>query len=358
MMPGVLSRYIARRFTGTLLLILLAIGFIVFVADYVEVLRRFSGKDGFTSLLGLQLAAMRVPILLDTALPFTFLFAAIISLLALSRKLELVVARASGVSVWGFMRAPFVVAIIFGILATAFLNPLAVDLKEKAENLEAELTGRSSWGEGYWFRQDDDVGRYIVHAGSADDDGLALFGVTAFVFGPDAALQEKVTAPRAKFGRGGWVLEEATVASAAQAPYQADSYILATELTASELRRSFTPPEAVSIWSLPGYIAMARSTGIDPDRFRVALHILINRPLFFVAMVMIAATVGLRLTRYGGNWRFILTGAALGFLLYAASEIVRDLGGNGIIDPVLAAWLPPIVALTFGATALLYQEDG
>jgi lipopolysaccharide export system permease protein len=68
--------------------------------------------------------------------------------------------------------------------------------------------------------------------------------------------------------------------------------------------------------------------------------------------------VSLRLTRYGGTWKLILAGAAIGFLLYAFGEIASDLGGNGIIDPVLAAWLPPVVALTFGATALLYQEDG
>ena len=49
---------------------------------------------------------MHVPLLLDTALPFAFLFGALLSLLDLSRKLELVVARASGVSVWGFLRAP------------------------------------------------------------------------------------------------------------------------------------------------------------------------------------------------------------------------------------------------------------
>jgi lipopolysaccharide export system permease protein len=75
-------------------------------------------------------------------------------------------------------------------------------------------------------------------------------------------------------------------------------------------------------------------------------------------MVMIAATVSLRLSRYGGAWRLILTGVGAGFLLYALTEIVSDLGGNGIINPVLAAWLPPLVALTFGATALLYLEDG
>ncbi len=62
--------------------------------------------------------------------------------------------------------------------------------------------------------------------------------------------------------------------------------------------------------------------------------------------------------RHGGTWRLLLTGAAVGFLLYAASQIVNDLGANSIINPVLAAWPPPIVGTTFGATALLYQEDG
>ncbi len=75
-------------------------------------------------------------------------------------------------------------------------------------------------------------------------------------------------------------------------------------------------------------------------------------------MVLLAATVSLRLSRYGGTWRLILTGAVIGFLLYAFSAIAVDLGGNGIINPALAAWLPTIVALTFGTTALLFQEDG
>jgi len=114
----------------------------------------------------------------------------------------------------------------------------------------------------------------------------------------------------------------------------------------------------MSVWVLPDFIATARRMGLNPDKFRVELHTLIGRPVFLLAMVMIAATVSLRLTRYGGLWRLILTGAAIGFLLYAFSEIAGDLGGNGLIDPALAAWLPPLVALTFGATALLFQEDG
>ena len=104
MIVRLLSLYIAKRFVSMLALIFAAVAIVIFLADYVEVLRRFSDRPEFTSLAGIQLAAMRVPFLLDAAVPFVFLFASLISLLGLSRRLELVVARASGVSVWGFLR--------------------------------------------------------------------------------------------------------------------------------------------------------------------------------------------------------------------------------------------------------------
>ena len=69
MMPGVLHRYIARRFLGMLIILLLAGCFITFMADYVEVLRRFTDEDDYTNLLGLMLAAMHVPTLLEGRAP-------------------------------------------------------------------------------------------------------------------------------------------------------------------------------------------------------------------------------------------------------------------------------------------------
>jgi lipopolysaccharide export system permease protein len=354
----VLSIYLAKRFTATLILILFAVAVVIFLISYVDILQRYSDEKDFNAVLGLRLASMHVPLLLDTALPFTFLFAALLSLLGLSRKLELVVARASGVSVWGFLKAPFVVALIFGALATTILNPIGIELEEKAANKQAEISGKAPRGSGHWFRQESADGPSIVYAASTKPDTLSLFGVTAFVFDAAGEFKEKVTAPSAAYDRGHWVLTDATAVSAATAPHTVSSYVLQTDLSADELKRSFVEPESISVWALPGFVATTKRMGLNPNRFRVEFHTLLGRPFFFLAMVMIAATVSLRLSRYGGTWRLVLTGAAIGFLLYALSEIAGDLGGNGIIDPVLAAWLPPLVALTFGATALLFQEDG
>ena len=357
-MGKVLSLYFARQFARTLLAMLVFGSFVIFLADYVNVLSRYSDDEGFTGMLGVKLAAMRVPILLDGALPFAFLFTALISLLELSRKLELVVARASGISAWGFLRAPFAVAILFGIATTAVLNPIAVELREQATSIEAELSGRAVWGSGRWFRQDGSNGPSIMHVTSAEEDGRTIRGVTAFVYDQNGKFREKVESSHGEHAPNRWILTDAMIVSAKSPPHRVPRYELPTTLTMSEVRRGLVEPDTISVWALPKFIETARRAGLNPDPFRVAFQTLIGRPIFFIAMVLVAATVSLRLTRYGGTWRLLLTGATIGFLLYAFSEIVGDLGGTGIINPMLAAWLPPIVALIFGATALLIQEDG
>lgn len=353
-----LNLYIARRFFVTVTIILSAVGLIAFLAEFLEVLRRHADETEFTALLGLQISFMRVLILLDGLLPFAFLFGAVISLIDLSRKSELVVARASGVSVWGFLRGPVVVAVLVGAASTALLNPAAVIMKQRAIGIEADLVGKAPKIEGFWFRQSAASASSIVNAGSASSDGNSLIGVTAFVFDADGGFREKVTAARAEFAGDHWALNDAKVLSASGAQTPVAAYELPTQLRAGELRRSVIAPDSVFLWSLPGFIETAKRTGEDPSGFRVAFHTLLNRPLMLLAMVLIAASVSLRLTRHGGAWGLVLTGATAGFLLYAFSEIVNDLGSNGIIDPVLAAWLPSSVALMLGATALLYQEDG
>lgn len=359
-MPGVLDRYLARRFAGWLGIILAGMLVVIFLVDFVELTRRFSDRADFSTPTALAMALMRAPALLETTLPFVFLFAAMVCLLSLSRRLELVVARAAGVSVWGFLRPPLAIALAAGALSSFAVNPLAVRLKDRADAMEAQFSGAVAprGGTGLWFRQNGVDGPSIVHARRAGEDAASLIGVTAFVFDKQGAFREKAVAPSAEFGRGRWLLRDATVISSASPPETVESYVLATSLTRAELRQTLTAPEALSVWSLPSFIATAERTGLNSDRFRLAFHALLGRPLFLAAMIAIAATVSLLLSRYGGIGRLLVSGVGAGFLLYVLTEVINDLGGNGIINPALAAWSPAVIALTLGATVLLHQEDG
>ncbi|WP_224404611.1 LPS export ABC transporter permease LptG [Afifella sp. IM 167] len=360
-MRTTLSLYIARRFLTSFFMILLALMTLVFLVDFVEMLRRLSDVPNFSALLGLKLALMRTPGLLEDILPFLFLFSAMICLLDMSRKLELVVARGAGISVWGFLAAPLVLALIFGLASTFVINPVATYLKGKAERGEAALgSGARLAGasDAIWFRQDGVDGPSIIQATSFDSDTLQLLGVTAFLFEPDNSFRGKLTAPSADFRPGRWTFRDARYVSADGAPQQFARYLLPTSLSAKEISETLIRPDSLSIWTLGRFIDAAGRTGLNTDRFQLAFHSLLARPILLMAMIAVAATVSLRLFRYGGVGKLALTGIGLGFLLYVMTKVVSDMGSNGILNPAFAAWAPAIVALLFGATALLYQEDG
>ena len=358
-LPGVLWLYIARRFTVAICLMMIGVVTIVFLVEFVELIRRFGAAPEFTVLTGLQLSLMRTPTIFEEVLPFAFLFGSILCLLQLSKRLELVVARATGVSAWGFLTAPIAIAILVGVLSVTVINPMTISLKSSANRIEVSLAGKSKADDvEYWFRQDGQAGASIIRARGADTAELRLFDVTAFVFNAGGGFHEKIKARSATFDDGQWTLTDTIVTSTGQAPVSRPVYKLDTFLSAEELRRTLTRPDALSVWSLPSFIGTAARTGLNTDRFRLTFHALLARPLLLVAMVMIAATVSLRLFRHGGTGQLVLTGIAAGFLLYVLTKITSDLGGNGIINPMLAAWGPSIIALTFGATALLFLEDG
>ena len=356
---GILWLYVARRFTVAICLMLIGVVSIVFLVEFVELIRRFGSAPRFSVLTGLQLALMRTPTIFEDVLPFAFLFGSILCLLQLSKRLELVVARATGVSAWEFLTAPIAVALSFGVLSVTAINPMTTSLKSMANRIEVSLEGSRKRDDiEFWFRQDGQGGASIVRARGADSVNLRLIDVTAFVFDANGGFLEKVKARAATYQAGKWTLTDTIVTSTGQAPVSRPAYELETYLSADELQRTLTQPDALSVWSLPAFIDTASRTGLNTDRFRLAFQALLARPLLLVAMVVIAASVSLRLFRHGGTGQLVLTGIAAGFLLYVLTKIANDLGGNGIISPTLAAWGPSIIALTLGATALLYLEDG
>jgi lipopolysaccharide export system permease protein len=357
---GTLSRYIARRFLMTIAVIVVSVFALILIIDFVEQFRKYSDRAEFTGWTSLKLAAMHTPAILEDILPFIFLFGTIICLINLSRKLELVVARASGLSVWRFLGSPLVIAVLIGIASSTILNPLATAFTNSAAEIESSLRGVKSGRDkgGIWFRQSSQNGSSILYAAGASKRGEVLSGVRVFVFDHTGRFSEKIDADRALYQSRSWRLESALIAAKGEPPLAVSNYVLPTKLTRKDVRDSLTSPENLSFWDLPDFIDTAKQTGINTDRFRLAFHQQLARPLFLIAMVTIAATVSLRLTRYGGTGKLVVTGVAAGFLLYVVTEIISDLGGNGILNPALSAWAPSIIALTFGATILLHQEDG
>ncbi len=141
-------------------------------------------------------------------------------------------------------------------------------------------------------------------------------------------------------------------------PQSYKTYLLATTLEPEQMRQSFTPPEAVGFWAMPSVIERTQRAGLDTTRYELRYQSLLARPLLLVAMVLVAASVSLRFFRFGGVTKLVIAGVAAGFVLYVATQLSEELGSSGIVNPVVAAWLPAAIGAMLGALGLLHQEDG
>lgn len=355
-----LGRYLANRFVRTIAGVFITVFILIYTLDFVELVRRTGDVADIPTVILAELSLLRTPSIAEQILPFAVLFGSMVALLNLSRKLELVVARAAGVSVWQFLLPPLAVAVALGIVTTTIYNPLAVRLKEMASVLEIARLGktRATSDRDLWVRQRSLDGQAIIRAASATETGAELSNVTVFEFDKDGRFVDRVQAAKATLGNGFWDLTDVRLVSVGSEPQVFKDYHIATTMTPEQVRQSFSSGSATPFWELPGLIRQTEAAGLDATRYRLQFQSLLARPLLFAAMVFIAASVSLRFFRFGGVAKMVLGGVASGFMLYVVTQLVENLGAAGILSAVVAAWSPALVGSLLGTLVLLYQEDG
>jgi len=359
-----LGRYIAGRFLRGILVAFLFFFAIVYLGDFLELFRRSAERPGFGAATAALASLLRVPSIVELMLPFAVLAGSMWAFLSLSRRLELVVARAAGISVWQFTAPALLVVLVLGLLTTGVYNPLGAYLKDRADELTANMFYRETRfsGDGTttqaWLSQDGADGESIMHAQQSLNQGAQLRQVTAMTFDRQGKFHERIDAAEADYANGVWTLHNGTVHAPKLAPKPFETYQIPTFLTIDQIRNTLAEPEAVPFWQLHAYIDTAQNAGLPAYAYELQYQLLLARPLLFAAMVLIAATVSLRVFRFGNIGRLIVGGVVAGFVLYVAGELARGLGSVGIVPPVLAAWSPAVVASLIGFTLLLYQEDG
>jgi lipopolysaccharide export system permease protein len=283
--------------------------------------------------------------------------------LSLSRRMELVVARSAGMSVWQIIAPAMLVALVLGVFGTLVYNPVSASLRETSKRIESQLFGQNQtalegYDSGYWVRQRGTDGDSILNARQSHEQGLKLTTITAFTFNAAGEFHERIEAQEAELKPGAWQLSQARIFTPNAPPQEYESYLLPTKLTREQVAESFAAPDTVGFWHLPTYIRFAEDSGLAAAGYRLQYQLLIARPFLLAAMILLAASVSLRAFRFGGVPQRILLGVAAGFSIYVLSKVTEDLSKADLLYPLLAAWLPIIAGGLSGFLVLLHEEDG
>ena len=358
-----LSLYLARRFLAGTAFVFFVIMVLVFLVDSIELLRRSGDDVAIDFALIVQLAVLRLPMLSQKLLPFAALFGGILTFSRLTRSNELIVVRAAGISVWQFLAPPLAVALVVGLLQVGLFNPLASVMTARYEHLEAKhLKGNSSLlafsSTGIWLRQSDGFGQSVVHALAVAQEGRELREAIIFLYEGADRFVGRIDAATATLEDGYWNLRDGIITRPDGGMERFDEHRLSTSLTLEQIQEGFASPATLSFWSLPRFIDTLEEAGFAAVRHRLHWHGVLAQPALMCAMVLLAATVSLRLTRSGHTGSLIAVGVLAAFLLYFVSDVVFALGLSGNLPVILAAWAPATVSLLIGLALLFHFKDG
>ena len=358
-----LFRYILLQFSIWCSAVFGAMMLIVFLLDYIELIRRAGSRPEATLLVLLKMAALKQPEMAQQVMPFAILFGTMMAFWRMTRMNELVVARAAGVSVWQFLTPPLAGAVFLGVVVVALFNPIASILQSRYEALESRVlrgTGDqlSLSRSGLWLRQSENDGNNsVVHAERLLQKQTALEDVMVLSF-DDMRLVGRVDGKTAVLRSGMWEVSDGVRWTPGKAPEPFKHLEIPTNLTPAKIQESFASPETMSFWELPGFIRLLESSGFSAQRHRLYFNRLLALPFLFSAMVLIAATFSLRMQRRGGTTLMVAGGIASGFVLYLLSNVIFALGLASTIPVALAAWTPTGVSWALGSSLLLHLEDG
>ena len=352
-MTGVLSQYLMRTIltaTALVLVVLLALaGLFEFIAELEDL------QADYRTPQAILYAALRLPNLAFQMFPVSALIGSLLGLGGLAANSEVIVMRASGMSVGklaGMVGLAGLVMLVTTALLGEFIGP---PLDYYARNMRAEARSGDEddrLGNETWIRD----GPIFLHLErvNAEFDFGALY---IFRFNDRHELVSIARAENAGIGEDDrWLLENFSETRFRRDSVQAVESSVAVEsfdINSEMLGSSMVKSQSLSARGLLSYIAYLKRNNLDASNYESELWYRVSRTAAVMIMPMLALAFVFGSLRSGGAGARLMMGVGIGLAYYLASEMLANSGQVFDLNPALISWLPTIVllAVTVGALA-------
>jgi len=344
---------------------------VILLVDFVEQTRAIGTRVDVSTAELMGLTLLKAPSLLETTLPFMFLFGVLTSMFRLNRRSELVVMRGSGMSAWRILAAPMILSIIVGLLGAMVLNPLGAagnaafeHQRDTLMNVQRDPTAAQP----VWLREVNVDGFTVISAEALSENDQEIQNAAFLYFGLGEngvpTLARRIDAPLALLrensdtGERYWDIQVATERIPDTPATELGQITLPTSINRQALFERARSPDGVSFWDLPQLIESAREAGLATERYELRWQNLLALPLTLLAATLIAAAASMRLHRLGGAAAFALAGGLGGFIMFFLQELLGSIGATGALPPLTAAWAAPALTALLSLIYIASTEDG
>ncbi len=347
-----LRKAILNQFFLVLAVLMSLFVFITFIDELSNINR---GNYGFFKIV--QFVVLSVPKIMYEVFPIAALIGAIMGLSNLAKDSELIVMRASGISVKRIVLSTLKVGVVLGLFAAILGEVIAPytetkALRVRAEAIQNKVKQKSDFG--LWMR---DESSYISIGEVLPD--FSLLDVKIFEFDQDNKLRHLSRAKRGVYDEKTrrWVLENLnrTLIDPDRAfSDQVQAAKWQTKVDQQILRVFLIKPEQLSILQLVKYIAHLKANNQETKIYKLSFWTKIVAPFTTLVMLILAVPFVFRQVRSGGLGRSLFVGIMMGLGFFIMTKAFGYFVLLYSIPPFIGAFIPTLIVL--GVSLILVKR--
>jgi lipopolysaccharide export system permease protein len=350
---SILDRYIVRAILGAVALVVLVFLVIGALAVFIDQ-QDDIGTGRYTALAAFWYTLLNMPQLAYELLPIAALMGTLVGLGALARGSELVVVRATGVSIARLASIALLGGLVLVFVELVLGELLAPPLQQAAREGKAfsKLNNVSfGGGSGAWVRDGDLILNVAGQYSQRQFGSMQIFQLS-----PQHRLLAMGHATRSTAGaRGKWLLSDYTesrFADDAVTTRPPGERLLESNITAGFLGLAIEDPKQLTSRALWRLIQYYRSNSLDTREYLFAFWSRIARTVAIAFAVLLAIPFVLGSLRSAGAGTRTMIGLAIGIAFFLLQRLIESGTIVFSLNPVVLAWLPTALLAAVTLTLL------
>lgn len=350
----ILERYIAKQViiaTGLVLAVLVGLDtFMLFFAEMSDI-----GRAGYHLFKAFWYVLMQLPFDLYQLFPMAGFLGCLIGLGRLASQSELIVMRASGVSVMMITVAVIKAAIAMLLLVSIIGELVAPQLQRYAEHMKATALAREknylNLG-GVWLRDQNEF-IYLANIDGVDQ----VRNVTVFGFRGHELQSISRASVGSRLPDGTWLLHKVTqteLGDQQMTSHQLDALRINVKFDPLVLSMGRQSVDQLSIIGLQQSIQYRKRSGLDVEHYQLAFWQRVFQPLATVVMICLGVPFIFGSLRHASMGLRILIGITIGFLFYLLNQLLGPLAIVYQFSPTAAAMIPAVIFIVL--CAILFRR--
>ncbi len=352
---NILDRYLARtvlRYTALVMAVLMTLGVLfVFIGQQDDIgIGTYTAADAFVYSL------LSMPEQVYELLPIGALLGSLLGLGLLARSSEIIVIRASGVSLARMamsVAGAGLVLVVFNVLIGEYVSPPAQQFARQFK-VFSKFADFSVAGSGSAWVKD---GRNIVQL--ERQTGAGMFG-GVYVFHFDSGGRVASIGRAATVAGGGrWELdayaETAFTGNGTNATHTARK-TFDTRISPEFLGLAAVDPAQMATVQLGRYLAHLSANGLDTRAVEFTFWARIARTLSIIVIVLLALPFCFGSMRSAGSGAKTVVGVLIGIGFYLLQKTLESSAQVFNINPIVLAWTP-LLLLVLGTTIALRRTQ-